>query len=64
MFGEPWDKFYAIGRLDGLELHLKEAPKHQAERRTAGTTSTSTRRQGSTASRRSTGGVPQMGSRS
>jgi catechol 2,3-dioxygenase-like lactoylglutathione lyase family enzyme len=26
-FGEPWDGFYAIGELDGLELHLKEAPK-------------------------------------
>jgi len=32
-FGEPWDGFYAIGRLDGLELHLKEAPKYEAERR-------------------------------
>jgi catechol 2,3-dioxygenase-like lactoylglutathione lyase family enzyme len=32
-FGEPWDGFYAIGQLDGLELHLKEAPKHDAERR-------------------------------
>ncbi len=32
-FGEPWDGFYAIGLLDGLELHLKEAPKHDAERR-------------------------------
>lgn len=32
-FGEPWDGFYAIGTLDGLELHLKEAPKHEAERR-------------------------------
>ena len=32
-FGEPWDGFYAIGRLDGLELHLKEAPKHEPERR-------------------------------
>jgi catechol 2,3-dioxygenase-like lactoylglutathione lyase family enzyme len=31
-FGEPWDAFYAIGVLDGLELHLKEAPKNQAER--------------------------------
>ena len=27
-FGEPWDGFYAIGELDGLELHLKEAPKN------------------------------------
>lgn len=32
-FGEPWDGFYAIGVLDGLELHLKEAPKNEAERR-------------------------------
>ena len=32
-FGEPWKGFYAIGDLDGLELHLKEAPKNQAERR-------------------------------
>jgi len=32
-FGEPWDGFYAIGNLDGLELHLKEAPKNQEERR-------------------------------
>ena len=32
-FGEPWDGFYAIGKLDGLELHLKEAPKNDDERR-------------------------------
>ena len=32
-FGEPWDGFYVIGHLDGLELHLKEAPKNQDERR-------------------------------
>ena len=32
-FGKPWDGFYAIGHLDGLELHLKEAPKCDAERR-------------------------------
>jgi catechol 2,3-dioxygenase-like lactoylglutathione lyase family enzyme len=32
-FGEPWEGFYAIGHLDGLELHLKEAPKDPAERR-------------------------------
>ena len=32
-FGEPWQNFYAIGRLDGLELHLKEAPKNDDERR-------------------------------
>jgi len=31
-FGEPWDGFYAIGKRDGLELHLKEAPKNPAER--------------------------------
>jgi len=32
-FGEPWEGFYAIGLLDGLELHLKEAPKNPEERR-------------------------------
>ena len=32
-FGEPWEGFYAIGHLDGLELHLKEEPKNQDERR-------------------------------
>jgi len=32
-FGEPWDGFYAIGHLDGLEVHLKEAPTHEVERR-------------------------------
>jgi catechol 2,3-dioxygenase-like lactoylglutathione lyase family enzyme len=32
-FGEPWERFYAIGHLDGLELHLEEAPKNQDERR-------------------------------
>jgi catechol 2,3-dioxygenase-like lactoylglutathione lyase family enzyme len=31
-FGETWDGFYAIGELDGLELHLKEAPKNQSDR--------------------------------
>ena len=31
-FGDPWGGFYAIGTRDGLELHLKEAPKHTAER--------------------------------
>jgi catechol 2,3-dioxygenase-like lactoylglutathione lyase family enzyme len=31
-FGEPWDGFYVIGVLDGLELHLKEAPKYASER--------------------------------
>ena len=32
-FGEPWGGFYAIGKVDGLELHLKEAPKNDDERR-------------------------------
>jgi catechol 2,3-dioxygenase-like lactoylglutathione lyase family enzyme len=32
-FGEPWGGFYVIGTLDGLDLHLKEAPKNEAERR-------------------------------
>jgi len=32
-FGEPWEGFYAIGQLDGLELHLKEGHTNQAERR-------------------------------
>jgi catechol 2,3-dioxygenase-like lactoylglutathione lyase family enzyme len=31
-FGEPWGGFYAIGTLDGLELHLKEGPKNEADR--------------------------------
>ena len=32
-FGEPWEGFYAIGRVDELELHLKEGPKNQDDRR-------------------------------
>jgi len=32
-FDEPWEGFYAFGNLDGLEIHLKEPPKDQAERR-------------------------------
>ena len=32
-FGEPWEGFYAIGLRDGLELHLKEAPKNEAARK-------------------------------
>ena len=32
-FGDPWDGFYAIGSRDGLELHLKEATKNDADRR-------------------------------
>jgi catechol 2,3-dioxygenase-like lactoylglutathione lyase family enzyme len=31
-FGTPWNGFYAIGLLDGLELHLKEAPGYTGER--------------------------------
>jgi len=31
-FGAPWEGFYAIGEVDGFELHLKEAPKHADER--------------------------------
>lgn len=31
-FGDPWDGFYAIGERDGLEVHLKEAPRNAAER--------------------------------
>ena len=31
-FGDPWEGFYAIGELDGLELHLKEAPTDAAYR--------------------------------
>lgn len=32
-FGEPWEGFYAIGKVDGLELHLKEAPNSEEVRR-------------------------------
>lgn len=32
VFGDPWEGFYAIGVTDGLELHLKEAPKSPADR--------------------------------
>ena len=32
IFRDPWEGFYAIGEVDGLELHLKEAPKSPAER--------------------------------
>lgn len=31
-FGEPWHGFYVIGKIDGLELQLKEAPKNEADR--------------------------------
>ena len=32
-FGETWEGFYAIGNLDGFELHLKESPKSDDVRR-------------------------------
>ena len=32
-FGEPWDGFYAIGLLDGLEVHLKEPPRNPPAQR-------------------------------
>jgi catechol 2,3-dioxygenase-like lactoylglutathione lyase family enzyme len=32
-FGEPWRGVYAIGTRDGLELHLKQATRSDAERR-------------------------------
>ncbi len=32
-FGQPWQGFYAVGVRDGMQLHLKEAPKNQAERK-------------------------------
>ena len=32
-FGETWEGFYAIGHLDGFELHLKESPKNDEVRR-------------------------------
>ena len=31
-FGQVWGGFYAIGMRDGLEVHLKEAPRSDAER--------------------------------
>lgn len=32
-FDTPWEGFYAIGRIDGLELHLKAASKNASDRR-------------------------------
>ena len=32
IFDEPWEGFYAIGRRDGLEIHLTEAPTDRAQR--------------------------------
>ena len=32
-FGQTWEGFYAIGYRDGFELHLKESPKSDEQRR-------------------------------
>ena len=32
-FGIPWEDFYAIGKRDGLEIHLKKAEKNESERK-------------------------------
>ena len=53
-FDEPWEGFYAIGYLDGLEVHLKEAPKNRRSGSGGATTSISTPRPASMASKRST----------
>lgn len=31
-FGAPWQGFYAVGERDGMQIHLKEAPKNPSER--------------------------------
>jgi catechol 2,3-dioxygenase-like lactoylglutathione lyase family enzyme len=31
-FGDSWGGFYAIGQINGLELHLKASPKNVSER--------------------------------
>jgi lactoylglutathione lyase len=31
-FGPPWQGFYAIGERDGFTVHLKCAPKNEADR--------------------------------
>ena len=33
IFSEPWEGFYAIGCLDGFELHLKEASTNEMDRK-------------------------------
>lgn len=63
-FGEPWDGFYAIGTLDGLELHLRKRRKIKGSARTGATTSISMRRQASMGSRRSTNVASQTAWRS
>ena len=59
-FGAPWEGFYAIGHLDGLELHLKEAPKNQDERRYRRDNEHSTPRPAWTASNPSSGSALPM----
>jgi hypothetical protein len=58
-FSEPWDGFYAIGDLDGLELYLKEAPKNKRSASTGATTNISMLPQASTGSKRSTSAASQ-----
>jgi hypothetical protein len=53
-FGEPWEGVYAIGQLDGLELHLKQAPKTRGSASTGARTNTLTHPQAWRASRPST----------
>ena len=31
-FGAPFQGFYAVGARDGMQIHLKEAPKNPSER--------------------------------
>lgn len=31
-FDAPWQGFYAVGERDGMQIHLKEAPKNPSER--------------------------------
>ena len=59
-FDEPWDGFYAIGHLDGLEVHLKEAPRTKPSANGGATMNISTPRQASMASRRSMNSVSPM----
>lgn len=62
-FGDPWDGFYAIGERDGLEVHLKEAPKNPSNESTGANTNISMRRRALTASRRSTASASRMARR-
>ena len=54
IFGDPWDGFYAIGGRDGMEIHLKEAPRNAAEQNTGASTNISMPQPVSMASKRST----------